>query len=413
MSKFEPTEWRKIKRKVMSLTSDVGLMDYFGSIQDASTVYVRQYKFQEEIIRKGVLTSTDKHLVDLQYAKTPLGIILNNAVEIHYGDEETFSPIRILRQGDLIGLFETLDFLDKHEGEQLRHRSNYYNYSATAGANSIFPSKFFADSEKLRSQLNARSNSKITTVRDLIHAAEPRFDWTVEILFFSRTCIEGKEPRKHLPMLGWCSTHVLRHMAELESSGLFALGNPGESKKGSKNQRRDSFVAGVVRDLYLIGLNELPCFIPVSNSKDTIQTELGPFDKLYDILKNGGDPRLELLVPGYLRDADAGFGCYPASVCRHKKVLTQGLLEKSCNAVKRTVGQLGHVFEECGIEKDQLKLIPAGGKSPYDKDLSSLPFEIAPKSTTESRQEQAAPKPLYVNSRGPIAGSIIITKKHA
>lgn len=410
MSEFERVKWKLVKDRVIGSANDTGLKSCFGSIQDATDVYVRQYKFQEKIFGNGELVTANKYPDELRYAKIPLGIILNNAVEVHYENngEEIYSPVRVLRRGDLIGLFETLDFLDEHAREQPNHKNNYYLYSATAGANSILPSKRFANPAGLQRILDAQN--RITDVRDLIHAAEARFDWNVEILYFPRVHIENRDLMGYLLKLGWCYTRVLRHMHELNAGGQFVPDNLRKSRK-NRNQRRDTFVANVVRELYQIGLGELPCFVPVSIGKNSIQTELGPFGTLYDILREGGDRRLEFLVPGYLSDAD--FGCYPASVCRYKKILTQGLLGKSCAAVVRAIDGLDNAFAKCGIGKDQLKQIPPGGQRPNDAALRSFPFEVGRSSTNgaDVPRNQSAPKPLYVNSVPPIAGSIIITKR--
>jgi hypothetical protein len=438
---FQTAKWKDIKERLVEQglndSRDAALMKCLNSIKSNTDVYTCEYGFQETIVENGELAKNGDVPETLRYAKVPLGIILNNAVEVFYkhNNEDILQPVRVLYPGDFVGTFEMLDILTSDRPSS--QDRNKYGYSLTAGAKSILPSKTFDKPSQVEStaksylqatsrRTSANLSKSSKTLQLVLQAAEQKAKtWKVEIAFLPLGCVTG-ELRTCLFEHGWRRTQVLRHLGEPDVDKMFEYDHK-EIDRRSRARDHASFLENIARDLYLIAHGQLPCFVPVrhDSSGPSLHSLLGPFDEAYALLGES-NPRLEFLVPGYL-DGAGSFGLYPLDKCCHKMHCAKPELSRACIDLflyKSRHGLLLDPYELVPILSPTIKVgkidakewrgikyvgSKGGGASVEGGvDLEKLPFELG-KGVAQTNVS-GTPKPLYSNNE-PITGSILIIKK--
>lgn len=438
---FQKKKWMAIKTQLVGqkpgVHLDSALAKCLSSIKNNPDVYTREYGFQEKVVENGELVSENEIPETLRYAKVPLGIILNNAVEVFYkhDHEDVLQPVRILYPGDLVGTFEALDFLSSER--QLLSGRNKYSYCLTAGAKSILPSTTFERPSQVRNAVknHIRITSKKSAtdlprrqermLHEVLQAAEHKAkNWKVEIAFLPMECI-ANDFRTYLFEHGWSRTQVLRHLAEPDVDKKFEYNPKLISERRPRARDHANFLKNIARDLYLVAHGQLPCFVPVQrdNNGASLHSLLGPFADAY-LLLNESNPRLEFLVPGYL-DGTEIFGIYPLNKSCHKTLCVKPELSRACiDLLLYRSGQhepSSEPYEQVPIlspttnvdvdESRGIKYIGSkGAGAPFKGgvDLEKLPFEIGKGASRPN--PSATQRPLYRNDV-PITGSVLIIKK--
>lgn len=429
---FQTAKWKDIKKRLVEQklndSCDAALIKCLNSIKSNTDVYTCEYGFQETIVENGELVKNGDVPETLKYAKVPLGIILNNAVEVFYkhNNEDILQPVRVLYPGDFVGAFEMLDILTSDRPSSQNRIK--YGYSLTAGARSILPSKTFDKPSHVESAAKRHLPAALRRSTDDLSKLSPKIlrlllqaakqnakTWKVEIAFLPAGCVAG-ELRTHLFEHGWRRTQVLRHLGEPDADRMF--------KYTHTIRNHANLIENIARDLYLITHGQLPCFVPVryDNSGGSLHSLLGPFDEAYALLSEI-DPRLEFLVPGYL-DGTCTFGLYPVVKCCHTMHYTKPALSRACVdlLLRKKHKQFSDPYELVPIlspriseavteECHAIKYVGSKGGGSSVKggvDLKKLPFELG-KGMTQTNASDTL-KPLYSNNE-PITGSMLIIKK--
>jgi hypothetical protein len=311
-------------------------------------LYIARYPYGAAIVDRGQFEtpcddSTCATCTDLKaqcsYSHIPLGVILQKSIEVfvdatsrgHYEvspDGGGTVPLRVLGEGDLFGVFETLHSL-------LRENEARPPWSVSSGARSIWIIAPVGD-RRITDVFGSRHKSHVDWMRGqshwrLVQQTMKSEEWHSEVLFIGQGFVERVQA--HQPgtdklfelilTTGWRQSAALRHSSTIEGSlrqrYLDRYGRNNNSDFG------DMYLFATACHLLAVSRGDAPAFEPAAAGRQ----EQGPFvafeKDLHEVLKtirkeqpaapsrNGGNGRAEahypvVLQPNHLSaDGDRGF----------------------------------------------------------------------------------------------------------
>jgi hypothetical protein len=238
-------------------------------------------------------------LADCSYSHIPLAVILRKSVEVcidaalHTSSDSEHEgtaavPLRILGEGDLFGVFETLHGL-LHENDERPP------WSVSSGARSIWIVAPLKD-KRIPELFSSRCGCQVDWMRDqshwrLVQEAMAREGWQSEVLFIGRGVIDrvmghqsGTDKLFELILAtGWRQSAALRNSATIEASlRQRYLDGPANSVSSIFG---DMYLFATVCHLFAISRGDAPAFEPAA----TARHDLGPFAEfergLHQVLK--------------------------------------------------------------------------------------------------------------------------------
>ncbi len=129
----------------------------------------------------------------LDYSSVPIGLVLENGIELYAERKHDTIPYRVLNTGSSFGVWETLDTHKKVTIRQL------YNWSISAGARSTFLLPKVTDSsahKRLKKKFSIRYHAPTSLdehwhiFRQIVNKY-PNKDWHVSILYFTKEWFEN------------------------------------------------------------------------------------------------------------------------------------------------------------------------------------------------------------------------------
>jgi hypothetical protein len=144
------------------------ILDQLNSNKSLPILFKAKYLFGKEIILSGKFKppcncDACKALVGnlTRYAQLPLGFVMNNCIEalIQSRDQHKTNPLRILKPGDLFGVFEVIDKMHEY--------STNPTWTLSAGARTIIPLWQFRNSH-FRDAIRALLKSMDSVNRELL-----------------------------------------------------------------------------------------------------------------------------------------------------------------------------------------------------------------------------------------------------
>ncbi len=144
--KISVTTWADISAKVPKNSPNREIYSALDQVSKSLSdpggnyVYIVRFEFGDKIITNGRFEKDDMEMennawnktlfdfkTDVNYSDDPLGIVLNNYVEVYTENKSITDknqiyqytiPLKIIGKGDLFGLFGTLDYLDRDKEKQ-------------------------------------------------------------------------------------------------------------------------------------------------------------------------------------------------------------------------------------------------------------------------------------------------------
>jgi len=380
MQNLVKVKWEgEFRKRVKALLSDRPPM--FSAIDEVAEVirlqglqpslYIACYNYGEQVVNEhttqveagnsGRTDSTQLYIEGngslpegLFYSSIPLGLVLKNALEV-YSSENVItstkinrsvafhhSPLKIIYEGELIGLFETVGSI---LNVTITRETEKAPWAVSAGARTVQFSWQMSDEQKLKrafSKLLNNSTDKHGIDVSNIHRKKSHFEltkdildivnteWSAEIAFFTKDwfsldidkCPQDKAENalqkqqrleNELLKTAWTEAQpLLRGTEHQEFSRNFeASFNESPSKKSEVRH-----YAEMTRELMRIDDGLKPCLIDVrqvigkgtNSSRHRKLAQLLPFSDVLDFLlhlsKSHEDCSryLTILLPGYLKD---------------------------------------------------------------------------------------------------------------
>jgi len=237
---------------------------------------------------------------DCWYSHIPLAVVLGRSVEVFLdaptsmdaaGDAAGAVPLRVLSEGDLFGVFETLHSL-LGEGEARPP------WSVSSGSRSIWIIAPLGD-RRITEALTARCGCHVDWSRTESHwrlvqqAMAPTEKWRSEVLFFGRGFFDrvqahasGTDKLFELILAtGWRQSAALRHASTVESTLRQRYLDPTSGARAVACELGDMYLFATVSHLFAISRGDAPAFEPAGQAR----CAYGPFAaferELHEVLK--------------------------------------------------------------------------------------------------------------------------------
>ncbi|MDR0427611.1 MAG: hypothetical protein LBH12_03290 [Dysgonamonadaceae bacterium] len=252
-------------------------------------VYLVKYKFGDKLIDQGIMpfenlipasgsfvSSCSQLQLDLNYSKDPLGLVLNNHIEVYSENNSspdiTYNiPLNIIEKGDFFGLFGTLDYLSGQDNFQAHLKQNWHVVAGNASFEILFPfnnkTTFQATARTKVASVFTEENSyteknKMNFMKYYVNEVEP--DWTTDIIYFPKHFFEGTNDhlKAYLYDIGWLQSSNLRNLSfenKIISDVLF--------KNSATLNHNDLFVSHLFSHIWKASLGEAYVLKPLETKK--------------------------------------------------------------------------------------------------------------------------------------------------
>lgn len=259
------------------------------------TLYTAAYPYGAAIVDRGhfmppcgtTCAGCAALLAGCSYSHIPLGLVLTNSVEVFIDspavpgatpgpDEQTSVPLRVLNEGNLFGVFETLQGL-------LQEVETRPPWSVSSGARSVWVVAPLKD-KRIPEILAGRRGPHFDWLRTqshwrLVQQCMREEDWHSEVLFIGASVLD--RVRAHRPgteklfelilSTAWRQSAALRNSATIEASlRQQYLDGPASAVASIVG---DMYLCATVCHLFAISRGDAPAFEPASRAKHV----LGPF----------------------------------------------------------------------------------------------------------------------------------------
>lgn len=264
----------------------------FDHIKDEKKkyVYLVKYKFGDKLIDQGMMPfhnlepdnhsfikSSSQMQLDLGYSKDPLGLVLNNHIEVYSENnsspDTTYNiPLNIIKKGDFFGLFGTLDFLSNYDNFNPHLKQNWHVVAGNASFDILFPfsnkSTFQATAKTKVASVFTEENSyteenKMNFLKYYINEIDS--SWTTDIIYFPKHFFE--QPDNHLKSylydIGWMQSSNLRNLSfenKIISDVLF--------KTSATLNHNDLFVSHLFSHIWKASIGEAYVLKPMVEEKE-------------------------------------------------------------------------------------------------------------------------------------------------
>lgn len=204
MRKLESFSWEEIRGFVVKTAPLLASLIDKISPKKNENLYKSSYLYGDIFVQKGNLFLPNKKgdLVyikdpsidqktqsDLTYSAIPLFLTLKNDAEVFLESNHRIIPLNLFHSGNLLGLFETMDFIFGQD--------NIPQWSVSAGARSIFMLPKIADTASIKRLISAFNLSSTTRLKNLsdhwsifkeiTNKSDIKNPWVCDILFFPKS----------------------------------------------------------------------------------------------------------------------------------------------------------------------------------------------------------------------------------
>ncbi len=281
----ELTEWKKIRKKVSHINPSLsGLIDELDPSNEYPLIKLNN-RFGDLLVTNGKFSIDLGDLKNLvNYSQIPLSLVMDKYLEVFVKNDERIIPLNIVKEGGLLGLFETIDSLfSEHSNPP---------WCVTSGARSIFLLPRVTDQSRYR-KLNLTyglpPSHQVRNLKDQWFflkslARHPNFrqKWNSETLIFTNPWFnknknDSKEWRNFYDYVFGQAWHIanfalLKFNVELEwesfANALF-----------DRRLKFDQYVSDNIKHLMMLSAAKLPGFTPADHSQKAAPTN--EFQRIY------------------------------------------------------------------------------------------------------------------------------------
>lgn len=211
---------------------------------------------------------------ELSYAQIPLFLTLKKDCEVFIDTNSRTIPLNLFRAGNLLGLFETVDYMFD--------RKSNSKWSVSAGARSVMMLPKIGDDSglsRLRRLYDLPTTLRIKNLSEhwqlFTHLAQnPKIEplWENKILFFSKEWFNKKNDslewnifRNYLLQQAWIQAQF-----SIEKVELSLMWEKFVETISSRHLKPRPYLADQVKHLLSISLGNFPAFIPADNSEESV-----------------------------------------------------------------------------------------------------------------------------------------------
>lgn len=279
-------EWKDVSERVRQVNKKLAaLVDNLEVTKAYPLVLLRQ-NFGELLVNNGKINCVPETFrKELAYSAIPLFMPLNKHLEVFVDNQTRVIPMNIIKEGQLVGLFETVDSV-----------FNYHTrapWSVCAGSRTTCLLPRISDQLKLHKLSSKYTYSSfrqsMTRLQDHWYlfkaiANSPAFhsNWSVDILFFSANWFDLKKNDNK----AWHQFyHYIYSQAwQVAKFALFKIDVELQWERiiTAISQRRlkpNPYIADTVKHLYLLSFGKFPGFVPLDRSE-----KLMPSTELQEVL---------------------------------------------------------------------------------------------------------------------------------
>jgi hypothetical protein len=213
----------------------------------------------------------------LGYRSIPLGLVLKNSSEVCVEDSQHIIPLRLLSEGNLFGVFETLD--------PASHESSSAVTNLFAGARSAFMLAKISDTAshkravkefELHAPLPKGLADHGTVFAEIGSHQRFKGKWENEILFFSQEWFKERNENagwlrfiKYLHEIGWQQSQYWR------TQTIFGFSwKPLINAISDKNIRPRPYIVDTIKHLIFMSTGTIPGFAPAGLDEKALPTKI-------------------------------------------------------------------------------------------------------------------------------------------
>lgn len=229
--------------------------------------------FGDIIVNHGNVSLPDKFAAEIAYSTIPLFMSIDKHLEVFVENNERVIPLNIIKEGELVGLFETVDSL-------LSNRSPA-PWCVSVGSRTLCMLARITDQlkyQKLAFKYSGLTHQRrITMLQDhwhlfkaLANSSEFGTDWHTDILIFTASWFDrkkndSKEWQKlydYIYEQAWgIAKFAFFHVnIELQWENFIAA-------ISHRRLKPNPYIADTIKHLCMLNLSKLPGFIPVNNTQ--------------------------------------------------------------------------------------------------------------------------------------------------
>lgn len=277
--------WNEVRDQVKSANESLAQMIDDFNPSNEYTFYLAKYPFGSNILENGQmmlpvneeilipLSSIASEIKDnLSYSSVPMGLILNNTIEVYFETSERVMPSKIFKRGIFFGLWELFDAHYQTHVKKI--------WSLSAGARSIFLLPKISDAmhhARLKRDFGVicqeprRLQDQIIVFRELAKKApKPKDQWTTDILFFTKKWANFNDTDKNSLRLknlwlnaAWDQSRNCRNQMD------YNVAWEAFAKEASrKHLKSPPFLINTIKHLIAISEGSFPGFAPAMD--DTV-----------------------------------------------------------------------------------------------------------------------------------------------
>jgi hypothetical protein len=295
-------EWKEIKNHLEKINPSLSaLIDQINPGREYPLIKA-QYPFGDLIVSNGYFSHLGSLTNHISYSPIPLFLVLNKTLEVFIRTNDRVIPLNVLEEGDLVGLFETIDALFSEKSSP--------PWYVSSGMRSIFLLPRITDQSRykrldLKYQISSyRQVRKLEDhwyfFKNLAESSNFNQQWYSEILIFTSPWFN----RKKNDSKAWRNfyDYIFEQAWKVASFALskFNVSLEWESFVSAVSKRRlkpNPYISDNIKHLMMLAEAKLPGFMPNDDSSE----RAGPISKLEDFFLN--EYKLKSYAPIFMHTA--------------------------------------------------------------------------------------------------------------
>lgn len=272
-SKPELITWKQASSLVAPINPEIAALIDALSPSDAYPLIRLTKTFGDSLIEVGKINISEEFKPLLSYSDIPLLMSLDKHLEVYVENDVRVIPLNVLGEGQLLGLFETVDALFRYDSTA--------PWSVSVGSRTLCALAKITDQLKYQKLLIKYSNlshqHRITRLEDHWYffkalAKSPEFaaDWSTDILIFTSPWFDTQKNDSK----AWQNlyNYVYAQAWQTAKFALFKINIELQWEKfiasiSNKRLKPNPYIADTIKHLCMMSLGRVPGFVPADNSQ--------------------------------------------------------------------------------------------------------------------------------------------------